>query len=98
MNRKDVEPIEQIFAECSAGDALLQIAVRRGDDADIALDRRRSAHTIELAFLEDAEQLHLNFQRHFADLIEEDRSAVRQFEFPNAFGDRAAEGAFLVPE
>ena len=61
-------------------DLLLEIAVRRGDDAHVDLDRLAAADPLELALLQDAQQLDLHVQRELADLVEEQRAAVGQLE------------------
>ena len=48
--------------------------------------------------LEHAQELDLHLGRELADLVEEDRPAVRELEAADAPGDGAAEGALLVPE
>src|SRR6185369_13749332 len=59
-----------------------QVAVGRGDDADVDLDVLLAADAAERPPLEDAEQGRLDRQRQLADLVEEDRSAVRELEGP----------------
>ncbi len=53
---------------------------------------------MELAFLKDAQELGLRSGVKIADLIEEERAAVGQFEFSAPHGCRAGEGAFLMAE
>jgi hypothetical protein len=48
-----------------------EVPVRRRDDADIHLDRIRSADALELVLLKHAEKFDLNIERNFADLIQE---------------------------
>ena len=57
-----------------------------------------AADALELALLEDAEQLGLGLQGQLADLVEEERAAVGQLEAADAPGDGAGEGALLVAE
>ena len=44
------------------------------------------------------QQLDLHRQRHVADFVEEQRTAIGQFETPGTAGDRTGEGALLVAE
>ena len=47
-DREDVEPVEQVLAERALRDRLLQVLVRRGDQAHVDLDAarcRRAART-----------------------------------------------------
>src|SRR5262249_56809617 len=64
--------------------------VRRG--------RAGPADALERLLLEDAQQLGLQLERQVADLVEEERAAVRELEAPDALGDGARERAALVPE
>ena len=98
LDREDVEPVVEVLAERLLADGLEQVAVGGGDDADVDLDRRRAADPLELALLEDAEQLGLGLRGQLADLVEEERAAVGQLEPAAAPGDRAGEGALLVAE
>ncbi len=41
-----------------------------------------AADALELAFLQDAQQLGLDGRRHLADLVEEERAAVGELEAP----------------
>src|SRR5204863_6204010 len=75
-----------------------EIAVGRGDDADIDMNRPSAAQTFELLLLEHSEQLDLQFQRNFPHLVEEDRSAVGQFKPADLGGNRAGECAFFMPK
>src|SRR6266513_3904663 len=74
-NRKDFEPVIQIAAKLLFLHHPTEIAVGRGDDADIDMNRPSAAQTFELLLLEHSEQLDLQFQRNFPHLVEEDRSA-----------------------
>ena len=56
------------------------------------------ADALELALLEDAQQLRLRRRRHLADLVEEDRALVGGLEPALAHRHRAGEGALLVAE
>ena len=57
-----------------------------------------AADPLELAFLEDAEQLGLRLGGQLADLVEEERAAVGQLEPADPAGDRAGERPLLVAE
>ena len=50
------------------------------------------------ALLQDAQQFHLHRQAHVADLVEEQRAALGDFEAALAGGDGAGERALLVAE
>ena len=79
-------------------DVLRQVAVRRGDDADVDLPAPVLADATHLALLERAEELRLEAQRHLADLVEEERPAVGRLEEAGPVGGGAGEGAAHVAE
>ena len=58
----------------------------------------RAAERFELAFLQHAQQFRLQFERQFADFVEEDRAAVRQGEAAFASRRGARERAAFVAE
>ena len=69
-----------------------------GDDAQIDLAPLQCAHRAELALLEQAQQLHLHFQRQVADFVEEGGAAVGQLDQALFVLDGAAESALDVAE
>src|SRR3546814_5421369 len=75
-DRHDVEAIEQILAEGALTDELAQVAVRRGDDPHVRLDRRAAADGGVLALLQHTQQPRLGLERHVADLVEKQRAAL----------------------
>ena len=77
LDREHAEPVEQIEPEPAVGDLLLQIAIGRRQHADVHPPGRVVADALELAFLQDAQQLRLEIQRDLADLVEKQRAAVR---------------------
>src|SRR5436189_120777 len=81
-------------AEAAVGDRLLEVLVRRRDDADVDVDGLRAAEARELALGEHAQELHLRGERHLAHLVEEERAAVGELEAtlapPLGAGERAA--------
>ena len=98
-DREDVEPVVEILAELvrprsSARDRGWSPR-RRGRRRAM---RARAADALELALLQDAQQLRLHLQRQLADLVEEQRAAVGQLEAAGSGRDRAGERAPLVPE
>ena len=58
----------------------------------------RAAEPFDLSLLEHAQQLDLDLRRQVADLVEEDRRAIGQFEAPDLPGEGAREGALLAAE
>ncbi len=97
-HRHDGEPEIKVLAEFPAGHLALQIALGRGDDAHVGLDRFVAADAAKLARLEDAQELGLHVEREIADFVEEHRAALGELERALARGDRARERAALVAE
>jgi outer membrane PBP1 activator LpoA protein len=93
-----VEAMEQIFAEQALSHSLFEILMRRCDDAHVDAHRNLSADAIELAFRQHAQQPRLQLRRHVADLVEEQRAAVRLLEAAATLAIRAGERALLVAE
>src|SRR5437667_1954650 len=98
MDREHVQPVVEIVPEPLLFHHPKEVAVRRGDEADVDLDRLRTPDPLELLLLQDAQQLRLKLERDLADLVEEQRAAVGHLEAADLLGDGAGEGAPLVPE
>ena len=77
LQRDDVQAVIEILAELARRLLRFEVAVRRRDDAHVDRKRLRRADRPHLALLEHAQQLHLQRQRHVADLVQEERAAVR---------------------
>jgi hypothetical protein len=75
-----------------------QIAVCRGEHADVYGDRSRSPHALKIALLKDAQQGDLRLRRNVADFIQEDRSAICQLKAAQMPLRRSCKSAFLVAE
>ena len=80
LDARDRQAEVQIGAERPLVGLGAQVAVGGGDDADVDLDVFLAAEAAERAALEHAEQGRLHRQRQLADLVQEDRAAVRQLE------------------
>ena len=94
----DVQPVEQIAAECSLFHFLRQVAVGGGDDPEVRAPMGERTDRAEFLFLQDAQQLGLQVERQLADFVEERRAAVGRFDQAGLGRDRAGEGAFDVAE
>ena len=81
-NGNDVEPIVEVLPESFLFNRGFKSSVGGGDNSDIHRVGLGPPHRFDLSFLEDPQQFHLNFNRQFADFIEEDRPAVCLLEFP----------------
>jgi hypothetical protein len=76
----------------------VKLVVRRGDDAQIHRYGRVAADPLKFLFLEDAQEFCLQFQGEIADLVEEHRAAVCQFQLALLELVRPGESPFLVTE
>src|SRR5205085_8868500 len=85
-------------AEVSLLDLLLEVLVRRRDDADVHFHGARRAEALDFAFLEHAQDLGLRLRAHVADLVEEDRAAVALLELADLLLRCAGERSLLVAE
>src|SRR5581483_12268950 len=75
-----------------------QVAIRGRDDARRHRNRPAAADAVDLALLQDPEELRLQRRLHLADLVEEDRAVLGQLELAELPRDGARECAPLVPE
>ena len=66
---KDVETVIEVRAEALLGDRALEVTIRGRDQPHVRLQRLRSAHPLELAVLQHAQELRLQLQRKVADLV-----------------------------
>jgi hypothetical protein len=69
----------------------------RREDAHVDLDRAPRADRRDLAVLQHAEDLALQLERHVADLVEEDRPAVRRLELALARRQAPVNAPFSWP-
>ena len=98
INGNDVETIVEVLAEGALLESRAQILIRGGDDAHIDVYRFGTAQPLELALLQNTEQLDLYLRRHVADLVEKNRAAVGLFKLAGMRLRGAGEGTFLVAE
>src|ERR1051326_7947188 len=93
---KDIEAVVEILSELLLLHRVAQVAVRRGDHADIHLHRFRPSDPVERAVLQHAEEFHLKRLARLSDFIEKNRPPVRQLESPGPLAHCASEGAPFV--
>ena len=98
LHRKHVEAEIEVFAKPAALHFLLEVAVGGGDQADVDGAGALCADAFEIALLQHPQQLALQFERNFADLVEKQRAAVGEFEPADAVAHRAGEGAADMAE
>src|SRR6185369_8608645 len=90
-DRKNIEPVKQVFTELAISDRFPQIPVGSSDDPHIDLDGAGAAKSLELPVLNDPKQLALQLQWHLADFVEKYGAAVRQLEASDLPGIRSGE-------
>ena len=60
FDRHDIQAEEQVFAKFFFRDALFELPIGRGDDADVYFDGAAAADAFQFAFLQHAEELGLD--------------------------------------
>src|SRR5262249_4406840 len=98
LQRENAQPVVEVLPKGFLAHGLKQVAVGCRQNPHIDPDRSTTANAVEFALLQDAEQLRLGVRRQLADLIEEDRAAMRQLESAHAPGEGACKGTLLVAE
>ena len=86
------QPLVEVGAEAVRGHQELQRLAGGGHEADVDGHRGLGADGADHALLHGAEQLGLHLQGHGADLVQEQRAAVRLAEGAAAIADGAREG------
>lgn len=80
LQRDDVEPVVQVGPKPAGGHLLIKAAVGGGDDARFEGQGLGPADAVKLALLEHAQELGLQLERKFPNLIEEERPAAGQLQ------------------
>ena len=78
--RKHVQAVVQIFAEAACGDFGAQVAIRRRQHAHVERHGHAAAEALDFAFLQHAQQLRLQAERHLGHFVEQQRAALRLLE------------------
>jgi hypothetical protein len=91
-------PVVEVVPEPAGAHLLGEIAVRPGHHAHVHVDRVASAQPLEVAVLQEAQQLHLDGGREPADLVQVDRPAVALLQPATSSIRCVVEGAALVAE
>lgn len=94
----DREPVEQVEAKLARARHREQVAVGCRNDPNVDADRLSGADRTYRPRFENAQQFGLQVLRELADLVQEDRAAVRLGERAIAVGRGPGEGPALVAE
>ena len=94
----DVEPIKEILAELPGAHRRLEVAVGRGDHADVGVAGPVLADALEVVVLKESQQLGLDRRRDLTNLVEEHRAALGGFDPADLVAHCAGEGPARVPE
>ena len=97
-DREHVETVVEIAAKLLVRNHRDEVPVRGGQQPDIDANRPGAAEPFELLLLQHTQQLRLQLQRNIADLVQEERAAVRHLEAADPLGDCPGKGALLVSE
>ena len=95
---QDAEAVIEIAAETAGRRLDGEVAVGRGNHADVGLSRLERADALDFAVLDRAQQLGLQRQRQLADLVEKQRAVVGVLEQADLGVGGAGERAAHVAE
>src|SRR5258705_4693737 len=98
QDRRRVQAIVKVVAECPLFDHRAKIAIGGRDQPDINLIIVRRSDRLNLVSLDRPQQLGLESQRKFADLVKEQRSAVGRAKVAERILARIGECAAHVSE
>ena len=93
-----LQAVEQILAEVALLDRLSEIAVARGNHADLCFLHARAAETLKFALLKEAKQLGLCGAAHLAHLIQEQHAFGRELDLAGLGLMSAGKRSALVAE
>ena len=97
-NRNDAQSVIEIATEGASRRVRCEVAVGSGNYSHVHANRRGATNPLKLLLLEHAQQLGLQVEPHFADFVEQERSAVGALKGPFDPLDRAGKCAPLVPK
>ena len=97
-DREDIQAVPQVGPETARAHLVVEPPVGGRDQAHVGLQRDVAPDALELAVLDGAQQLGLEVEGQFADLVEEERAVVGDLEAAPALRVGAGERPFLVAE
>src|SRR5437879_6139330 len=93
-----VQPIKEVLAEASELDFLLQIPIACSNHTDVYLDSPCSADSLELTLLKNTQQLGLQRQSKFSNLVQKDGASVGLLQLASRLSCSSRECPALVAE
>jgi len=95
---EDVQPVIEIAAQFAVRHCFIRNLVGGGEHAYIDRSLDLAAQPSQFPVFKNAQQFRLSPDRHFADLIQQQRAALRQFKTSRAAFHCTGERAFFVAE
>ena len=95
---EDPQSVVEVLAELAAGEGRFEIAVGRRHDPHVRFHRPRRAEALELALLQDAQELGLDGRGHLPHLVEKQDAPRGLLDAAGPRRDRPGERPLLVPE
>src|SRR5260370_36515922 len=96
--RKHVESVIQVRSKFAFRNELIQPAIRGSDGPNINSNRLGSTKSLELAFLQNAQQLCLRIKWEFTHFVKEDGTAVCYFKSPWFASESSGKRPFFMAE
>ena len=93
-----MQAVIQILAEAPGAHFLQRITIGGADKAHIGLHQLAAANRLKRTGLDEAQQLALQRQIHFANFIQKQRAAIRRPRRTHAVRHRAGKGAAHMAE
>ena len=83
LDRKDVQPIEEVRAERTCLNRFLQVSIRGGNHTNVHVYGFVASHRFKFPLLKNSQEFDLRCQRQLADFIEKNRAAVGKLKAPD---------------
>lgn len=93
LNTENIQAVEEVFPELPFPDHALKVPVRCRNDAHIRLPGNARPKGTKLLLLQEAQQLRLEVERYFANLVQEYGAPTGGFDDTGAVAISSREGA-----
>src|SRR6266496_183525 len=98
FKRENVQSVIEIRAETAGANRLLKISICSGDDPHVNTHRTAATDRLELAFLQNAQQLNLSLQRQLTHFVQEDCASVGELEAADVPPKGTGESTLHMPK